>query len=117
MELTPNKAIEEGYEYYVYPADGYQALKHLTDGDIDYNRNPMIVEKEPCHPSGLSAEELYETIADRCWENWNEITGDDTDQVHDLIKEIDFTELSEKIQERLNSLNYYKQSEIKLIEE
>lgn len=115
--LTARQAIEQGYEYYVYPADGYQALKHLDDDDVDFDRNPMIVEKEPRHPQGLTPEEIYETLADRCWEYWNELTSDDTDDVHDLIKGIDFTHISNEIQLKLNQLQYYRQSDVRLIKE
>lgn len=117
-KLTLQQAIEQGYEYFIYPSDGYQALSSLTDyseDEIKWDKNPTLCKKEPQHPAGMDAEELKDHLADLIADNHASETGCDTDCVSDAIKEIDFTEIAEKIQEKLNGINFYWQSEIELV--
>ncbi|MBP1165082.1 hypothetical protein JOE44_001966 [Chryseobacterium sp. PvR013] len=115
--LTIQQAIDQGYEYFVYPADGYQALKSLSDyaeNEINWENNPTLCNKEPQHPAGMNAEELRDHLADVISDNHASETGCDTDCVFDAIKEIDFTDIAEKIQDKLNGINFFWQSEIAL---
>ena len=117
-KLTIKEAINQGYEYFVYPANGYQALNSLTDyseDEINWDENPTLCGKEPQHPAGMSAEELKEHLADIIADNHASETGCDTDDVSDAIKSIDFTEISNKIEAELSKINFYWQSEIELI--
>ena len=116
-KLTPTQALEQGYEYYVYPGDGYQCLKSISDGDIDFSKNPMATSKESIVFKGTDSDQIRDLLADANWEQWNEITGDDTESVHDLFKEIDFSTIENIINEKLESLRYYRQSGIELIED
>lgn len=114
-KLTLKQAIEEGYKSFVYPADGFQALKDL-DYDIDFDKKPMLVEKEHYHPSGMHAKHIAELIAENLEENHSSDSGDDTRQVYDAIMEIDFSDIEKVIDEKLSKLNYYRQSDVELIE-
>ncbi len=119
-KLTILEAIKQGYEYFVYPYDGYQTIKKLIDyseEEIDWNKKPTLCNKEPKHPYGMSAEELQEHLADVISDNHASNTGCDTDDVYDAIKEIDFTEISEKIKEKLSHIDFYWQSEIELLKQ
>jgi hypothetical protein len=117
-KLTLQQAIEQGYEYFVYPSDGYQSLKSLSEyseDEINWKNNPTLCGKEPQHPGGMDAEELRDHLAGLISDNHASETGCDTDGVYDAIKEIDFTEIAEKIQEKLNGINFFWQSKIELI--
>lgn len=117
-KLTLQQAIDQDYQYFVYPANGYQALNALTDyseEEINWDNNPTLCHKEPQHPAGMDAEELKDHLADLIADNHASETGCDTDDVSDAIKEIDFSEIAEKIQEKLNGINFYWQSEIELV--
>lgn len=113
-KLTIEQAIDQGYESFVYPEDGFQALKGL-DYDIDFDKKPMLVEKEPYHPSGISAKDIAELIAENLEENHSSDSGDDTEQVYDAIMEINFSEVEKMIDEKLSKLYYYRQSDVELI--
>lgn len=114
-KLTPQQAIEQGYTYYVYPNIGYQCLNFISDLDMDFDKNPMVTEKEPLKFVGLDTDQIAELLADAYWEQWYQITGDDTSSMHDLFKEIDFSDIQNQIQEKLKDLQYYRQSNIELI--
>lgn len=116
-KLTVKEALEQGYEYFVYPADGYQTISKLGIDEPDFNRRIMLCKKEPFHPSAPDNEELKDLLAEHVWDNHHGNTGDDTDAVYDAVKEIDFSDVSGRIQSKLNELNYYRQSEVELVKE
>lgn len=118
--LTIEQALQQGYTHFVYASDGYQAIKSIEEysrsGDIDFTREDIrLVDKTPFHPTGLSNEVIQDLLADTVAVNHHDDTGDDTDAVFDAIKEIDFSDVEERIQVALNGLNYYKQVDIKLV--
>lgn len=115
--MTLQEAMDNGYKHYVYPDDGYQRLKNISDDidDIDFDKSPMATEKTPIIFNGIDEHQIRELLADATWELWNEITGDDTDLIHDVFKEINFYDVECRIQEKLKTLRYYKQSNIKLV--
>lgn len=115
IKLTPKEAINQGYKYYVYPDDGYQCLKEISDMDMDFDKEPMACEKSPTVFLGIDKDEIRELLSDHVFEQWNELTGDDSDDVHDLFKELDFSDVEKMIQDKLKSLRYYRQSNIELI--
>ena len=120
QKLTVLEAIEQGYKYFIYPCDGYQALKELTDytdEEIDWDKTPTLCHKEAQHPAGMDADELKEHLADVISDNHSSDTGCDTDDVYEAIKEIDFTDIAEKIKEKLSGINFYWQSEIELLKQ
>ena len=116
MKLTLEQAIKEGYKSFVYPSDGFQALKDL-DYDIDFDKKPMLVEKESYHPLGMTAKDIAELIAENIEENHSSDSGDDTEEVYKAIMEIDFSEVEKMIDEKLSKLNYYRQSNVELIKD
>lgn len=118
IKLTLLQAIEQGYKHFVYPEDGYQALKSLSDyseNEIIWEKKPTLCNKEPQHPAGMDAQELRDHLADVISDNHSSETGCDTDVVYDAIREIDFSDIAVKIQEKLNEINFYWQSEIELL--
>lgn len=115
--LTIIEALKAGYTKYCLANDGFQFLKDIDGMDKEHllREDIRLVEIEPHHPAGMSAEEIAETLAEQIWCNHHDQTGDDTDDVADAIKEIDFTEVENKISEVLSKLNYYTSTDIKLI--
>lgn len=120
--LTLQEAIQEGYSAFIYANDGWQAIKMLNeyqlDDDIDWTRDDIyLVQKEGQNPAGLSAEEIAEMLAENIQCSHSDETGDDTDDVYDAIKRLDFSDVSEKINEALAGIFYYRQTNIHLIKE
>lgn len=125
--MTVQQAIDEGYEYYLYADDEFQRLKHLTDLLLEDNaehissewaRGLELVEKEPYHPAGIDAAGLLEQIGDQLQNDHSGESGDDTSDVEDAVKDIDHAivqPLIDAIAEKLNGLNYYRSTGIKLV--
>lgn len=115
-ELTVKEALEQEYVYYVYNSDGYQALKYISDMEMDFNRDDIrLVNKEPYAPCGMDSKNIAETLAEIIEQNHIEDTGDDTEQVYDAIMGIDFSGTQKLIDEALSKINYYIATDIKLI--
>lgn len=118
--LTLKQAKEQGYTHYCFghPSNGYQGLdtlEGLTQQDIDEG-TLYLADKETFPPSGISNEELKDMIADYIAVNHSDNTGDDTDIVFDAIKEIDFSDVVERIDKSLEKLNSYRWiTEIRLV--
>lgn len=115
-ELTVKQALEKGYEYYVYDSDGWQSLKDISDMEMDFDRDDLVlVEKEARHPFGLDAKYIAETLAEIISVNYSDETGCDTDDVYDAVKDLDLSGTEEIINEALSKINHYRSSGIKLI--
>lgn len=116
-ELTVAEALKQGYEYFVYAnGDQWQSLGQISDTkNINWNSTPMITEKEGIPVSIPSAEDLADLISEHIQGQWDDETGDDTNDVSDAIKSIDFTDLRQKMEVALADKHYYRSSGIKLI--
>ncbi len=114
--LTVKQALEQGYEYYVYDSDGWQSLKDISDMEMDFDRDDLVlVNKDPQHPFGLNAKYIAETLAEIISVNYSDETGCDTDDVYDAIKDLDLSETEKTINEALSKINHYRSSGIKLV--
>ena len=120
-KLSLKEAIEQGYEHYLYAGEQFQALQDLAFiEDHHFDKGVIeLVNKEPYHPSsGIDADDILDMIAEQIWSNHHEVSGDDTDAVSDAIRELPkeiFEPILRVIDEKLNTLNYYKSSGIVLI--
>ena len=116
-QLTVKEALEQGYVHYVYNTDGYQSLKFISDvDDINFDRDDVfVVGKEPQTPAGINSKDLAEMIAEHLQEQFESETSDDTNSVYDAIKELDFTDMENKIAEALSGVYYYSATKIKLV--
>lgn len=113
---TVKQALEEGYEYYVYDSDGWQSLNYISDGEMDFDRSDIVlIKKESVSPAGMDSKQIAELIAEHLEVNHSDDTGDDTEQVYNAIKELDFSEVEKMIDEALSKIKYYTSSGIKLI--
>lgn len=116
-KLTVKEALEQGYIYFGQDKGEFQHLHSIENiSDADFELGPvMLTEKEPYHTPTISSEAIAELLADyvSCW-NGDE-TGDDTDDVYEIVNGLDFTEAAKKINEALKNKKYYKLTNIQLI--
>jgi hypothetical protein len=123
MKLTLKEATEQGYEHYLYAGEQFQSLQDLAfieDSDFDKGKIELV-NREPYHPSsGMDAESILDMIAEQVWLNHHDESGDDTSSVNDAIRELPkelFDPILKAMQDKLNTLNYYKSSGIELIKD
>lgn len=116
-KLTVKEALEQGYVYFGQDKGEYQHL-HSIEGitDADFEFGPvMLAEKEPYYTPSVSGESIAELLADHI-ANWNgDETGDDTDDVYDIVNALDFTTAANAINKALQNKKYYKLTSIQLI--
>jgi hypothetical protein len=117
QKLSIKESLEQGYTKYCFTNDGFQGLRDITDVDeSDLARDDIrLIKKESYSPSGLSSKDIAELLAEHIECNHADDSGDDTEQVYDAIKELDFSEAENKITEALSKLRYYRATDIKLI--
>jgi V8-like Glu-specific endopeptidase len=119
MQLTVKEALEQGYTKFGFDGREWQsALDLQTDIDADtfsgQSGKPLLFHKEEYHP-GIDAESIKDLLADHIACNHYDETGDDTDNVEDAVRELDFESVAEMINEKLLSTTYYKLTDIELI--
>jgi len=114
MELTVKEAIEQGYEYYIYDGLGFQALNDLSDGDINFDNDPVLCSKEPQSPSSPTKSEFKEWLYEYISGGWE---SEQHDEIHLAICKIDFTDIINKINHELSTVSYYPATDIELIED
>lgn len=118
--LTIKEALEQGYEYYLHPSTSWQTLNDILDAQQDvFEDNPdaeiFLADKKPLHPTSLSSDDIAEFLAEFICENHSFETGcDDTNDIYDAIKGIDFSEVSNKIDDALKSFTYHAMTNIRL---
>ena len=115
--LTREEAITAGYEYFVYPADGYQtikSLKYFREHEIFFNQKPMLCKKEPNYLN-VSEKPIKDVVIGYIDELYTEITGNDTTVIFEVLEEIDFSYLVNKINSKLERIDYYHQSDVHLV--
>jgi len=114
-QLTVKEALEQGYEKFCYANEGFQALHDIKEAnEQDFARGVEIISKEPFY-AGIDADSLKELIAEDIECNWVDQTGDDTEQVFNAVKELDFTDMAKMINDKLNAIPYYRSTGIKLV--
>lgn len=114
--LTVKEAIEQGYEHYLVDKGEYGHLRDISDFEDETEDEVfLLADKEYSHPKGLPNGELQEMLADNIWDNYCSDTGCDTNEVYDLIKAIDFSDVSERIDKALESVKYKRATKIRLI--
>lgn len=110
--LTLQEAISQGYTHFCFghPSDGYQTIDRLSEiTQLDIDQGVLyLADKNTFAPSGISHVELKEMIAEHIWINHQDNTGDDTDTIYDAIKEIDFSDVVERIDKKLNEHNTFR---------
>jgi len=117
-ELTVKQAIEQGYTKYGMAYLEWQTANDIGDIDDDAFRNDLVLFDKEANFITVSGDEIGNVLADRIEDVYCEDSGDNTTCVLKTIKEIDFSELAEEINELMKSNHsYYRLTDIKLIRE
>ena len=116
--ITVKQALEQGYSLFSYgDKNEYQhlySIEHANDGDFE--SGPLYVaHKEPYYVPQISNEEISETLADLMSDQNHCETGDDTDDVYDIVKGLDYSLIAEAINAALANKKCYKITNIQLI--
>lgn len=122
MKLTLQEAIAQGYTQFLFKGEQFQSLSDLSDvQDIDYEKGIELVNKEPeTITSYVDEAQIREWVAEQNECQHSDETGDDTEQVNDLLLELPlelFTPIVNAINEKLSTIGYYKSSGIELIKQ
>lgn len=121
QKLTVQQALEQGYKYYVYGDvnEWSPALRIEGEGFIQWERGPMLTGKEPSMHPGIDKDSIAELIAENIACNWSDESGDDTDEVYDIVKALDYTAVADMINAALSEkkIRAYEVTDIKLIKE
>lgn len=115
--ITVKEAIEQGYIYFAQGKGEFQHLHSIEDiNKCDFEYGPLFVaEKDSYYTPNISPEEIAETLADIVSAQNGDETGDDTDDVYDIVKRLDFTAAANLVNEALKNKKYYKLTDIQLI--
>lgn len=117
-KITVAEAIAQGYVYFAENNGEFSHLhkiEGITESDFEFHKPLFVAEKESYYAPSISAEEIAETMADIASNQCHDETGDDTDDVYDIVKSLDFTNASDIINEALKHKKYYKLTDIELI--
>jgi hypothetical protein len=117
--LTVKQAIEEGYTLCGFANKDWQSLIPLEDitdeyfKDSSYNGKLVLAEKQS-HSYLVDAETFRDLLADTVGENYRQECADDTDEIEELIKEVDFTEIVNTINEKISVKKWWILTNIEL---
>lgn len=114
-KLTVKQALEIGYTSFIYPADGFQRTLKLGEDEPDFNKQPTLTEIVAQHPS-YDENMIKDIVANELDGQYYDETRDDDSGIYDLIMELDFSDITDKINEKFKEISYYRQSDVKLIE-
>jgi len=114
-KLTRAQAIQAGYTLCGYADQEFQTLIKVNEVmPQDYHKPLMLAEREGTHPK-IDAKELAEVVADHLYSNWGEVNSDSAEEVYNEVKAMDFTDMANKINEKVKSHVLYILTDIRLI--
>lgn len=117
-QLTVKEALEQGYENYFIPSNGWQGVNNIADitPDVFLKEDIYLCNKEPQIPSSLSADIIAEMIAERAESDYEDETGsDDASNIYEGVLALNYFDIAQKIKEEMANHGYYKQSKIQLV--
>lgn len=116
-ELTVKEALEQGYRLYVY-SDTHEfsnALSINKPGYIQWERGPMLLEKEPSLRPYISKETIAEILSEHVYSDWGDRSGDDNDELADIVQKLDYTPVATMVNDAVSKIHAYEVTDIKLI--
>lgn len=119
-KLTVKEALEQGFTKCGYEAQEWQSLWDVIDFsnsqefDEHYNRKMVLFSKDAYHPS-IDADTIKDLLAEHIACNHADESGDDTDNVEDSVRDLDFESTAKMINDRLQSVDYWKATNIQLV--
>lgn len=111
--LTVKEAIEQGYKYAGQDGHDYQIVTPLDDIDFEEKKPWYLFDKESSTPS-IDPKYLCELIADRMESDWGDETNDDTEQVFNAIKKLDFEPFAKMLNDAVSHVEAWTLTKIKL---
>lgn len=119
MKLTVAQAKKEGFEYYGFSDDGYQAMRGLDEfGDGTITGKERLFNKDPEPAFETTADYIRDAIIENLTDQWDGMTNDDTAEMEEFLKEIpvqSFQEITDILNVAMGNKHYYKLSDIQLI--
>lgn len=118
-QLTIKEALGEGYTKVGTDASGWQHLHDIEDlSSADFNgRTKYLLAQKDDQYHLRDHEDLAELIADRISDDYADETGcDDVNDIFEQIKAIDFSAVTDKINEVMNRFPYWGLTDIELID-
>lgn len=115
-QLTRQQAIDEGFTkcgYYGMDWQTTMELEDLTDDEL-LERKVCLFNKESTAPY-ISAEQILNLICDHVSERHYDDTHDDSNEVSNRIKELNFEATAEMVNNALSSCQTYTLTDIQLI--
>ena len=117
-QLTRKQALKKGYEYVVDKnTSGFQRLtqiEELTDEDI-LNGNFVLAQQKANQVPVPDGKRIAGILGDNIQEQWCDITGDDDPDIYNIVSNMDFSEVTKAIEEKLAHIWYRTSTEIYLI--
>lgn len=116
--LTIKEAIKQGYTRYGYYDREWQMVNKIHDQmfeEIDEYEHDNIVlfEKKSKAPS-ISSDAIAEILSDHIGESDSEECMRDDDCVYETVSKIDFTDVAEMINKKLEQHKYWMITDVKL---
>jgi hypothetical protein len=121
-KLTVEEAIKQGYTHCGWSGKDWQSLNLIEDmkNEEDFKSlypssgKLVLAEKKP-QSFLFDAENLRELVAENIGDQYRQECADDTDEIEDLIKEIDFTEIVNTINEKISVKKWWMLTDIELV--
>lgn len=117
--LTVSEALKLGYTTYGYENRDFQhTMKIQNLKPIDFEDGKLLLFGiEPSFVPNIDAETISELIAYHVYSQNGDNTNDDTNDVYDSVKEIDFSSIVDVVNEKLQKHKYYNFTNIQLIQD
>ena len=121
-KLTVEEAINQGYTHCGWSGIDWQYLNLIEDMNCKEDFESLypssgklvLAEKKP-QSFIFDAENLRELVAENIGEQYREECADDTDEIEDLVKEIDFSEMVNTINEKISVKKWWMLTDIELV--
>lgn len=117
MKLTKSEALTQGYEMYGTDMGEFQRLSRIEHLNEDnFEDGPIYAaNKEPYYTPQVSKEFIATLLAEQIADLNHDQTGDDDDDVFDIVKVLNFTAAADMINEALKHKKYYKLTKIEIV--
>lgn len=119
-KLTVKEALQLGFTKCGEALQEWQTILEVTDFINPYefvehwNRKIVLFSKDSYSP-GIDADTIKDLLAEHIACQHEDESGDDTSNVEDSVREIDFEPIAQIINDKLQSIQYWKATDIELI--
>lgn len=116
-QLTVKEATEQGYTKFGFDDEKWQSVMDLSEAQdyFDHPKGDLVLFSKKQYSPSIDADTIKELLAEHISINHADETGDDTDNVYDSVKELDFEQTAQMINDKLETAAYWMATNIKLI--